>query len=392
MHVGHHVLVDFRPPRADGLAGRPLAEFAAPVPGDGGLLQVVVAIAGLGNRADGLRRVVFGVAYPGHQVAAGTDDQLADVVEQLDFIVVANQGQIAFTDQAQRPVEALLFGQRFLAFGNVGMNADHAQGAMRRVPFDDFADCLHPYPFATLAPPPVFHGARPAILQAVCELLLERIDIVGVNVAQPVGEVALEVFAVVADHLRVVRADADRAGAQVEVEPGLVGGMQGEAQAFFLFTQDIFRMRVFGDVLEYRGELVPARGKDRDGENLGHRCIARLETQRLAGQGHFGILIKEGNPAEDLAGTTPDGRLPGDAEDRFEGRVSVEQAVIDCLALGVEDQFVQGDAFGHRRVQRMEFVLALPQSLDGQLAIGNVVVNTEHTDGFAKAPGERHLG
>ena len=97
------------------------------VPGDGGLLQVVVAIAGLGNRADGLRRVVFGVAYPGHQVAAGTDDQLADVVEQLDFIVVANQGQIAFTDQAQRPVEALLFGQRFLAFGNVGSKALQVQ-------------------------------------------------------------------------------------------------------------------------------------------------------------------------------------------------------------------------------------------------------------------------
>jgi hypothetical protein len=62
------------------------------------------------------------------------------------------------------------------------------------------------------------------------------------------------------------------------------------------------------------------------------------------------------------------------------------------VTIGIEDQFVQGDAFGHRRVERMEFVLALAQRLDGSLAVGDVVVHAEHTDGFALAPGERHLG
>jgi hypothetical protein len=55
----------------------------------------------------------------------------------------------------------------------------------------------------------------------------------------------------------------------------------------------------------------------------------RLEAQRRAGQCHFGKLIEEGRLAEDLAGTTPDGHLPGDAENRFKGRIDVEQSVID---------------------------------------------------------------
>jgi hypothetical protein len=143
--------------------------------------------------------VVFRVADPGHPVAAGADDQLANIVQQLDFIVVADQCQIAFADQAQRPVESFLLGLRLLAFGDVGVNADHAQGrcAVSHLTISPTASIHIQSPFLLCRRYSMARGP-PSSRQR--ELLLEGIDIVGVNVRQPVVQIGLEILAVVAEH------------------------------------------------------------------------------------------------------------------------------------------------------------------------------------------------
>ena len=147
----------------------PLAEFATAVPGHPDSVEVPLFVAGLGYWSHHLVRGRFGETDPGHQVATGFDDQSADVVEQLLFVVVMAQGQVAFAQEVQCPVELVLFVARLLPFGNIGMDADHAHGAALFVPCDDLADGLHPQPRPGLGTPAVFHGFRAAGFDTVGE-------------------------------------------------------------------------------------------------------------------------------------------------------------------------------------------------------------------------------
>jgi hypothetical protein len=69
--------------------------------------------------------------------------------------------------------------------GDVGMDADHAQGSLLSVPLDDAADGTEPDPVAVPVTSPVLHAARSAGGQAFLESREYRGPVVRVDVVLP---------------------------------------------------------------------------------------------------------------------------------------------------------------------------------------------------------------
>ena len=90
------------------------------------VVQIACAIAGMGHGAHRLRGIRLRKPHPGHAVAPHVDGNAADLVQQFAFVGGANQGFIAGAAHVQRAVEAGEFQFGFLAGGEVGHSADHA--------------------------------------------------------------------------------------------------------------------------------------------------------------------------------------------------------------------------------------------------------------------------
>ena len=83
-------------------------------------------MAGMGHGFDAARRIIAGVANPGHAVATHIDSQPANLTEQLQLVVQAGQGAVALTEQLQRARAAGQLGVSQFASGDVAQGAHHA--------------------------------------------------------------------------------------------------------------------------------------------------------------------------------------------------------------------------------------------------------------------------
>jgi hypothetical protein len=127
LRIAHEILVDLRPPLADGGAGRPAATFVV-APADDGAVEIAGFASEAGDRTHPFRGIVLGIADPGHQVAAALDAEAADFGEQAALLLGMDQRHVAVAEQAQRAIVALQLGFAAPQFGR------HPFGQRQRPP------------------------------------------------------------------------------------------------------------------------------------------------------------------------------------------------------------------------------------------------------------------
>ena len=117
---GADVLHDHGLARTHGHARRPPAVGVIGRPGKLQVFEVVLVVARVGYRLDGLAFVVQRKPHPAHAVAANVHGNLADGLQQRGFGGGAHQGFVAGAQKALRTAHAGQFALGAQAFGHVG--------------------------------------------------------------------------------------------------------------------------------------------------------------------------------------------------------------------------------------------------------------------------------